>query len=60
MSAVALLEPADEAHPRGQFNAQATMAEAMTEGAWWRLFNEPNLRKFIDPSVYGSTSRRSA
>ena len=43
----------DEAHPRGQFNAQAAMAEAMTEGAWWRLFNEPNLRKFIDPTVYG-------
>ena len=41
-----------EPHPRGQFNANAAMAEAMTEGAWWRLFNEPNLRKFIDPTVY--------
>ncbi len=43
----------DEPHPRGQFNASAAMAEAMTEGAWWRIFNEPNLRKFIDPTVYG-------
>ena len=43
----------DEPHPRGQFNASAAMAEAMTVGAWWRLFNEPNMRKFVDPTVYG-------
>ena len=43
----------DEPHPRGQYNATGAMAEATTEGAWWRLFNEPNLRKFIDPTVYG-------
>ena len=42
----------DEPHPRGQFNASAAMAEAISEGAWWRIFNEPNLRKFIDPTVY--------
>ena len=42
-----------EPHPRGQTNAAAAMAEATTEGAWWRLFNEPNLRKFIDPTVHG-------
>ena len=29
------------------------MAEAIGEGAWWRLFNEPDLRKFVDPTVYG-------
>ena len=29
------------------------MAESISEGAWWRLFNEPNLRKFVDPTVYG-------
>ncbi len=42
----------NEAHPRGQFNASAAMVEAISEGAWWRLFNEPNLRKFIDPTVH--------
>ena len=42
-----------EPHPRGQFNATGAMAEATTEGAWWRLFNEPNLRKFVDPTVHG-------
>ena len=43
----------DEPHPRGQFNASAAMAETISEGAWWRIFNEPNLRKFVDPTVYG-------
>ena len=43
----------DEAYPRGQFNATTMMAEALTPGAWWRLVNEPNLRKFTDPTVYG-------
>ena len=42
-----------ESRPRGQFNASAAMAEMMTEGAWWRLFNEPNYRKFVDPTVHG-------
>ena len=43
----------DEPHPRGQFNAIAALAETMTEGAWERLFREPNLRKFIEPTVTG-------
>ena len=43
----------DEPHPRGQYNATGAMAEATTKGAWWRLFNEPNLRKFVDPTVHG-------
>lgn len=43
----------NEPHPRGQFNGMAAMAEATTEGSWRRLFNQPNLRKFIDPTVYG-------
>ena len=43
----------NEPYPRGQFNASAAMAEAIGEGAWWRLFNEPNLRKFVDPTVHG-------
>ncbi|MFT5174765.1 MAG: hypothetical protein ACI8W7_002954 [Gammaproteobacteria bacterium] len=38
---------------RGQFNAQAALAEAMREGAWARLFNEPNLRKFVESTATG-------
>ena len=43
----------DEPHPRGQFNAIAALAETMTEGAWGRLLREPNLRKFVEPTVTG-------
>jgi hypothetical protein len=43
----------DEPYPRGQYNAAAAMAEATSTGAWSRLFNEPNLRKFVDPTVHG-------
>tara|TARA_Y100001934_G_scaffold181447_1_gene214688 strand:+ start:677 stop:1522 length:846 start_codon:yes stop_codon:yes gene_type:complete len=43
----------DEPHPRGQFNAAAALAETMTEGAWGRLVREPNLRKFVEPTVTG-------
>ena len=43
----------DEPHPRGQLNASAIAAAATTLGSWRRLINEPNLRKFIEPSVYG-------
>lgn len=43
----------NEPHPRGQFNAIAALAETMTEGAWGRLFREPNLRKFVEPTVTG-------
>ena len=42
-----------EPHPRGQFNAAMMVAEAGSEGAWWRVFNEPNLRKLTDPTVHG-------
>ncbi len=41
----------DEPYPRGQFNAAAALAEVMTEGAWGRLLTEPNLRKFVEPTV---------
>ena len=43
----------NEPHPRGQFNATRMMAEALSEGAWRRLFNAPNLGKFNEPTVYG-------
>lgn len=41
-----------EPHPRGQLNATRMMAEAISEGAWRRLFNRPNLGKFDEPTVY--------
>ena len=42
-----------EAHPRGQWNARTMAGWVCTEGAWSRLFNEPNLRKFDEPTVEG-------
>ena len=41
----------DEAHPRGQYNATMAAAEAMTEGAWWRLANDPSIDRFDQPTV---------
>lgn len=43
----------DEPHPRGQLNARAAAAAACTTGAWNRIFNEPNLAKFDQPTVVG-------
>lgn len=43
----------NEPHPRGQMNATMMVGEAGTEGAWWRIFNEPNLKKFDQPTVVG-------
>lgn len=42
-----------EPHPRGQLNARAMAARACTAGAWARIFNEPNLSKFDEPTVVG-------
>ncbi len=42
----------NEPHPRGQFNGPMVTAEAISKGAWWRIGNEPNLRKFIEPTVH--------
>ena len=41
-----------EPQPRGQLNATRMMADAISEGAWRRLFNKPNLRKFHEPTVH--------
>ena len=41
-----------EPYPRGQYNAAIMTAEAGSEGAWWRIFNEPNLGKFTEPTVH--------
>jgi hypothetical protein len=43
----------NEPHPRGQMNATMMVGEAGSEGAWWRIFNEPNLKKFEQPTVVG-------
>ncbi|MFQ5914535.1 MAG: hypothetical protein ACE5JS_15275 [Nitrospinota bacterium] len=43
----------DEEHPRGQLNATAAMVEAAGQGAWSNILNKPNLRKFVEPTVYG-------
>ena len=40
-----------EPHPRGQLNARAMAGWACTPGAWSRIFNDPNLRKFDGPTV---------
>jgi hypothetical protein len=41
----------DEEYPRGQYNATMAAAEAMTEGAWWRLANVPSTDRFNQPTV---------
>jgi hypothetical protein len=42
-----------EPYPRGQANAVMMAAEAGGKQAWWRIFNEPNRRKFDQPTVSG-------
>ena len=43
----------NEWYPRGQYNASMAVHEAGSPGAFWRLYHEPNLRKFIEPTVCG-------
>lgn len=43
----------DEPHPRGQLNARAMAGWVCTEGAWSRIFKEPNTAKFDEPTVIG-------
>lgn len=42
-----------EEYPRGQPNALLLMPELGGPGAWQRVFNEPNLSKFDEPTVEG-------
>lgn len=42
----------NEWYPRGQYNAGIAVHEAGSRGAFWRLYHEPNLRKFTEPTVY--------
>jgi hypothetical protein len=41
-----------EPYPRGQYNANLMVSEVAGPSAWWRLFNEPNLKKFDEPTVH--------
>ena len=43
----------NEAHPRGQWNARSMAGWVCTKGAWSRIFNQPNLAKFTEPTVEG-------
>ena len=43
----------NEAHPRGQWNARMMAGWVCTQGAWSRIFNQPNLAKFDEPTVEG-------
>ena len=43
----------NEAHPRGQWNARMMAGWVCTEGAWSRIFNEPNFKKFDEPTIEG-------
>lgn len=42
-----------EAWPRGQLSAIMMMAEVGGPGAWAKLFREPNLTKYREPTVLG-------
>jgi len=43
----------DEPYPRGQLNGLLMMAEIGAPGAWSRVFTQPNLAKFGEPTVCG-------
>jgi hypothetical protein len=42
-----------EPYPRGQLSALQMLCEIGDPGAWSRVFNEPNLAKFDEPTVCG-------
>jgi hypothetical protein len=42
-----------EPYPRGQYNAGIAIHEAGGPDAIWRIYNKPNFKKFIEPTVYG-------
>jgi hypothetical protein len=43
----------DSTWPRGQLNATVMLAESGSPGAWWRVFNEPNLAPASEPALRG-------
>ena len=42
----------NELYPRGQYNASMAVHEAGSRDAFWRLYNQPNHKKFLEPTVY--------
>lgn len=42
-----------EAWPRGQLTGILTLSQVGEPGAWWRIFNEPDLAKQDEPTVEG-------
>lgn len=42
-----------ENYPRGQMSAFLLLGELVSKGSWWRVFNEPNLSKFAEPTLAG-------
>lgn len=43
----------NEPYPRGQYNANLMVAEVGGPGSWSRIYTEPNLEKFDQPTVHG-------
>jgi hypothetical protein len=43
----------DSQWPRGQLNATMMLTECGRPGAWWRVFNEPNLLIYNQPTLRG-------
>ncbi len=43
----------DEPWPRGQLSASLMVTEVADPGDWQRLFNKPNMTKFVEPTVEG-------
>ena len=43
----------NEPYPRDQYNGYIAISEAGSRGAMARIADEPNLRKFTDPTVQG-------
>lgn len=41
----------NEDHPRGQLNARMMAGWSCEQGAWSSIFNEPNLKKFSEPTI---------
>ncbi len=43
----------NEAHPRGQWNARIMAGWVCEKGDWAKIFNQPNLTKFNEPTIEG-------
>ena len=41
----------DSEWPRGQVNSILMLSECSAAGAWWRVFNEPNVKMHSEPTV---------